>query len=111
MKPDFAYARGQARVSWPEPPVEMKFDLMRLERRSGELSAELTVLSGSNGHAGVVHRGRVNLGSTRSRAELTTHLNRRLTGPDWVDMIEVASWKVIEAYRQGRPAFLLRDAV
>ncbi len=109
--PEFSYARGIARCTWTEPAAELKFDLLRLDRRTGELSAELTVVSKSNGHAGLLHRARLNLGSTRSRADFTNHLSRRLSGPDWPGLVEAAAWKVIEAYRQGPPAFLLRDAV
>jgi hypothetical protein len=111
--PEFSYARGIARCAWSEPPVELKFDLLRMERRTGELSAELTVISTAspNGSAGLLHRARLNLGSTRSRADYTNHLSRRLSGLDWPGLVEAAAWKVIESYRLGRPAILLRDAV
>jgi DNA-binding CsgD family transcriptional regulator len=111
--PEFSYSRGIARVDWAEPAVGFTFDLLRLERRTGELSAELTVKAPVNGNGtlGLLHRARVTLGSTRSRTELTNHLQRRQDGPDWPGLLEVASWKVIEAYRQGAPAFLLRDAI
>src|SRR5438445_8617911 len=67
-KPErFTYERGIARASWSEPDVELKFDLLRLDRRSGELSAELTVLGGPE----LLHRARLNLASTRTRSELT----------------------------------------
>ena len=101
----FSYERGIARAAWSDPDVELKFDLMRLDRRSGELSAELTVLGGPV----LLHRARLNLASTRTRSELTNHLAKRMAGPDWSDLLESATWQVIEAYRQGAPAFLLRD--
>ncbi len=108
--PEFTYARGIARCTWAEPAVEMKFDLLRLDRRSG-LSSEVTAVSRANGHSGLLHRARVNFDSTRSCADFTNHLSRRLNGPDWPGLFEVGKWKVIEAYRQGPPAFLLRDAI
>lgn len=111
MKPEFSYARGIARCTWPDPGVELKFDLLRLERRTGELTAEVTTFTGSNGSTGLLHRARCNLGSTRSLAEYTNHLGKRLSGPDWPGLVETAAWKVIEAFRQGPPAFLLRDAI
>jgi AAA domain len=111
MKPDFAFARGQASMTWQDLGIEMKFDLLRLERRTGELTAEVTVRGTSNGHSGLLHRARLNLGSGRSRSEFVTHLTRRWAGPAWPDHVEQAAWHVIEASRRGRPAFLLRDAV
>lgn len=109
--PDFSYSRGIARVGWDEPPVDLKFDLIRLERRTGEISAELTVKTGVNGSSRIVHRARLNLGSTRSQTEFTNHLARRHQGLDWSELLELAAYKVTEAYRQGPPALLLRDAV
>jgi hypothetical protein len=110
IPPEFTFARGIAIATWSEPAVELKFDLLRLDRRAGELSAEVTVTNQANGSAGLLHRARLNLGSTRSRSDFTNHLAKRLAGPDWPGLIESASWKVIEAYRQGAPAFLLKDA-
>jgi hypothetical protein len=110
VTPEFSFIRGIARAIWSDPPVELKFDLLRLDRRAGELSAEVTALSTGNGSAGLLHRARLNLGSTRSRADFTNHLSRRLSGLDWPGLVETAAWKVIEAYRQGAPAFMLKDA-
>jgi hypothetical protein len=111
LKPDFSFSRGIATCAWSDPAVALKFDLMRSERRTGELSAEVTATSGTNGSTGLLHRARIRLDSTRSLAEFSNHLGRRLSGPDWPGLVEAAAWKVIEAYRQGPPAFMLRDAV
>lgn len=106
IAPEFIFARGIATASWSDPAVELKFDLLRLDRRAGELSAEVTVTGADE----MLHRARLNLSSTDSRTRFTNHLAKRLAGPDWPGLVEAAAWKVIEAYRQGAPAFLLKDA-
>jgi AAA domain len=112
MRPSvFTYDRGIARAVWEEPArVEMRFDHVRTERRTAEASAEITVLSGSDDALRLLHRTRLNLISTRSRTETARYLESRMRGPDWAGLLEVASWKVLDAHRRGRPAILLRDA-
>jgi hypothetical protein len=110
--PTFVYDRSIATVTWDwlQPAIEMRFDLLRLDRRTGEVSAEVTTTAGLNGSTELLHRSRLNLVSTRSRAEAATHLERRLEGQDWPRKLEAACWKVVEAHRRGRPAMLLREA-
>ncbi len=105
----FEHDRGGARAAWPDQDLEMGFELMRLDRRTGEVTAELTATAGSNGSAELLHRTRLNLLSTRSREEVVRRLQQRRPGPDWALLMEAACWKVIEAQRRGRPAVLLRD--
>ncbi len=63
----------------------------------------------SNG-SGLIHRGRVNLLSTRSQADVIRVLASRSRGPAWGQLLEEAAWLVVDRHRQGRPAMLLRDA-
>ena len=108
----FTYDRGIAVASWDYPLVEFHFDLLRIDRRTGESSAEVTTLV-QNGHPGpdMVHRARLNLVSTRARADYAKHLESRVPDLDWPGFLEEAAWQVVEAQRRGRPAMLLRDAV
>jgi hypothetical protein len=65
--PVFAYDHRIATVTWPDLGVEMVFDRFHEDRRSHELTAEITCWTGSNGTRDQLHRGRLNLGSTRAR--------------------------------------------
>ena len=82
----FTYDRGIAVASWDYPIIEFHFDLLRVDRRTGESSAEVTTLT-QNGHPGMdmVHRARLNLVSTRARADYVKHLESRVseTYYDW----------------------------
>lgn len=109
--PVFTFEHSIATVAWADLAVEMGFDRFHEDRRSHELVAELTVFAGSNGSRSLLHRARLNLGSTRGRAEAARYLAGRHQGiDDWQELIELAAWKVVEAVRHGRPAILLRDA-
>jgi AAA domain len=104
---DFTYERGIARALWTKPQrIELVFDQLHVERRTAEVGAEVTVSAGGR----MLHRGRINLTSTRSRIEVVKFLTLRLTGVDWTEIVEESCWKVIDAHRQGRAAVLLRDA-
>jgi hypothetical protein len=109
--PTFEYDRGIATLTWRgEPPATFVFDRLREDRRSQELTAEVTYFAGLDGSRALLHRARLNLTATRSRTEVGKVLAARLPGADWESRLEVACWRVIDAVRAGRPAILLRDA-
>src|ERR1019366_8054970 len=60
--------------------------------------------------AAVLHRGRLNATSTRGKQDAARYLATLAPGPAWPKLIETASWKVVDAVRQGRPAILLGEA-
>jgi hypothetical protein len=103
---------GAHRYEWADPErLILEFDLIRTER-SGEVTAELLVTSTAPAIGGTIHHARVNLVSTRSRAELAKHLGTRVPALslDWSQVIEYACRETVLAYRAGAPAILLRDA-
>jgi len=105
--PKFTYDRGIATMAWPgEPVVVMCFDRIREDRRSHEVTAEVTYSAGD----AVLHRGRLNATSTRGKAEAAKYLATLASSQPWPMLIEAASWKVVDAVRQGRPAILLGEA-
>lgn len=111
-EPWHSRAAGSHRFEWTDPErLILEFDLIRTER-SGEVTAELLVTSTAPATGGVIHHARVNLVSTRSRAELANHLVKRAPGQsvDWLQVLEYASRETVLGYRAGAPAILLRDA-
>ncbi|HUY60974.1 MAG TPA: hypothetical protein VMW49_03770, partial [Candidatus Dormibacteraeota bacterium] len=107
--PRFVYDRGAAQCVWNDPLAEFAFDRVLTDRRSGEVTAELAVWLTSPTRA-LQHRGRVNLMSTRSRAEFANLLEKRAKGLDWAGMLEVASFRVVDASRKGRAPLILSTA-
>jgi hypothetical protein len=75
----------------------------------GEVVAEVMVYAGMNGSTRLLLRGNVNLTSTRGRQDTARFLRERMPF-DWGSLLEPSSWRVVDAYRQGRPGILLREA-
>lgn len=111
--PKFDGKQGMFSVDWGSPDhIAMRIDHVHAESRSGEVSAEIRVTSTAPGLEGLLHQGRFTLTGTQSRATLAKHLDSRTPGRgvDWPGLIELASVKVLDAFRIGEPALLLRDA-
>jgi len=70
--------------------------------RDGRVSAEFAIETNAPGYAGLLHRSRVNLLSTRGRKELCKELETRFEAP-WAEIIEQASSIVLERIRAGEP--------
>jgi hypothetical protein len=105
--PAFNYDRGIATVIWREPHVEMVFDWIRSERRTGDVRAELVV---RNGKPEPLYRTPLSLTGPNAKRDAATDLGRMAAGPNWRELLELACWKVVDAHRQGRPAINLWDA-
>jgi len=101
---------GRYSFEWGDPDrAILELDQLRADR--GEVFAEMTVTSTAP-TGGTLHVARVNLLSTRSRADLAKHLAQRAPGlsTDWPKLVEIASIETVRAFREGAPAILLRDA-
>jgi len=108
IKPtEYSFTRGSATVAWPG--VEMVVRRIASDRRSGDVTAEAEIWITTPTRA-LLHRGRVNLLSTRSRAELANLLGKRSPGRDWGQLVEVAAYRIVESSRQGAPALMLGAA-
>jgi hypothetical protein len=94
-------------VTWDNAPaVEMVFDRIREDRRTHEVTAEVSYST----NAAVLHRARLNATSTRGKQDAARYLATLAPGPAWPTLIETACWRVVDAVRQGRPAILLGEA-
>jgi hypothetical protein len=110
--PTFVIKHGRYSLSWAEPDnIDMDFDLLRADRRSGDVTAELAVRSTAPTN-GLLHRARLNLTSTRGITEMVNVLRKRTPGTnlDWNGLLLEACTKVLDRYRAGEPAIQLRDA-
>lgn len=104
---------GIYRMQWPSPVfVVMEVDLLRQER-GGDMSGEVTVRVTAPGLERTVHTARSTITGTRARSELANHLAARGTHLDkaaWLEIIERAFVRVIQAYREGEPPIYLWQA-
>ena len=105
---------GAHRFEWSDPErLIFEFDLIRTER-SGEVTAEVLVTSTAPAIGGTIHHARLNLVSTRSRAEVAKHLATRapsLSVGDWPQLLEYACRETVLAYRAGAPAMIPLEAI
>jgi hypothetical protein len=106
---EFAYRLGVAVAEWPAAKVRVVFDNIRSERRSGDVTAEIQV---THNERALREGVRVNLTSSRGRAEVVGYLEKRTTDTpiDWTSLFETACVRTLAAHREGTPAILLRDA-
>ena len=96
----------------PESNVELTIERLRWDR--DELKGELGVFCGIVGGRavdGCLTRGTYNLSSQRARDDQAKYLIRRSRTNDvpWLEWLEEFSQRVIQAYRAGAPAMLLRS--
>jgi AAA domain len=110
--PQLIAERGVYTVRWDAPEqVQFEFDMLRVDRRSGTMTAEVTV------HTywpvlDFVHSAQLNLSSTQARVTLAKHLAGRVRDRelDWPALVETAIILTRNAFRAGEPSILLRDA-
>jgi hypothetical protein len=78
-----------------------------------DVTAEIDVRATTAGLERRLHRTRLSLTGTRSRLDVARYLKGRLSASafDWEQAIEDAAWLVLDDYRAGEPAILLREAV
>jgi predicted transcriptional regulator len=90
--------------------LQLDFERVRSDRRSGDLSAELTVYVGPSGGEEIHSGARLNLSSTQARGTLAKHLETRRKRGDWSELLETAIRLARAEMRRGEPPILLRDA-
>ncbi len=111
--PEFSFIRGIGQADWPAPiSLSLEFDFIRGDRRSGDVSAEVTASSTANGSAGHLLHGRITLNSPQSKSVYGNRLRERLREPsvDVPSLLETACLLTLKAQRSGEPPILLREA-
>jgi hypothetical protein len=110
-EPVFTAEVDSYRIEWSAPPVTICLDLVRGDRRSGEVQAELEV---SAAGTRLIQAVRTNLGAATTRAQLAKHAAERAQGVAdgrwWAAAVDEACARTIRAFRAGDPPVLLRDA-
>ena len=98
---DFLVNGSVYTARWKDEALSMHFNRLR-EASSGSVSAEVLIQNhnDTNPH---VHHARLNLVSTRSRAEVAKHCTDRFPTIDWVARIEQACVAALRTYREGEP--------
>lgn len=88
-----------------------EFDMLRVDRRTGTMTAEVTVWTFWP-VPNFVHSAQLNMSSTQARSTLAKHLAGRVSDRqlDWPDLVENAVILTRNAFRAGEPSILLRDA-
>jgi len=98
-------------MAWSAPAVTICLELVRGDRRSGEVLAELEI---SAAGTRLIQAVRTNLGAGTTRAQLAKHAAERAQGVAdgkwWAAAIDEACASTIRAFRAGDPPLLLRDA-
>lgn len=110
--PQLIAERGAYTVRWDSPEqVAFEFDMLRVDRRTGTMTAEVTVWTYWP-VLDFVHSAQLNLSSTQARTTLAKHLAARVRDRelDWPLLIEHAVIMTRNAFRAGEPSILLRDA-
>jgi hypothetical protein len=103
------------RYLFADQEIEVILDRFAEERHGAGVVAEITVNTYREPGAGLLHRSRVNLLSTRSRSELVRTLEKRpdngqlLDGIDFGGILELVCYRSVERWRQGEPTIDLRD--
>jgi hypothetical protein len=110
--PQLIAERGVFTVRWDAPEqVQFEFDMLRVDRRTGTMTAEVTVWTYWP-VLDFVHSASLNLSSTQARTTLAKHLAGRVRDRelDWPMLVEQAVIRTRNAFRAGEPSILLRDA-
>lgn len=103
--PIFTATPGAYSIVWPDQQVAMRFD--RFSESHGTITAEINVRNMAPGIPPHLLFGKINLLSTRARADTVRQLNDKLNTWEWDKMMELATALTVEAYRSGEPLQIL----
>lgn len=109
----FSRTGGLFTFRWEDPErIAAELAMLRVDR-NGNTTAEVAVISTAPGASGTLHAARLNLSSTRDRADFARHLASRTPGTDvdWYRIVDTIAIRTTRAHREGDPAVPLADIV
>ncbi len=113
MNPKVTFTPDMHRYNFTEQQVEVLLDRFT-EERGGGVKAEITITTDRQPGAGLLHRGMINLVTTRSRSDVIRALEQRPTDSnvsdvDFAGMLELVCFKSLNHWRDGDPVIDLRE--
>ena len=107
--PNFEKCGDIYRYTYGDTGIQIELDRLK-ENREGDLVAEIRIgrqkAPETNGKVpyALLHNARLNLLSTRGRAELAKELQIESGSEGWTDVIKYVSFLTVDKYRRGEPA-------
>ncbi len=113
LRPETTFLRDLHRYEYREAGIEVRLERFQEDRRDG-LIAEMSVITSRDPAPGLLHHGRVNLSSSRSREGVLRALERRggngfLADVDFGGILEQVCYRSLERWREGEPTIDLRE--
>ena len=105
-KPEVTSVGDAMQFVWPEHGIEVELD--RFHAGHEEITCDIYVRSRNEPNPGLVHFGRLNLMTARTRAELAKLLTERDNSVCWADILLQLCTLAVQRYRDGDPAVDLR---
>ncbi len=113
LNPSVTFLEDHHRHVYGDEGIEVLLDRFVEDRRSG-LMAEITITTSREPKPGLLHHGRLNLISSRSRADIIKALEQRvdgnfLTDVDFCAILEQLCFRSLRRWREGDPTVDLRE--
>jgi len=107
---EFTAKAGVYSATWSDAEISIRIDRIREDSRQN-VTGEITI-RGTGPVGGLLHQARLNLTATRSRKEVAQACEDRhpvLELSGWLNCIEIACLRTLEAHREGEPLHFLTD--
>ncbi len=106
-QPEVTKFGDAVRLLWPDVGIRIEFE--DFSHYSQGLWADITVANITDGVATLLHASRLNVLSVPNRNQVGMALGKRGIRVDWGVILEQACFRAIERYREGEPAYDLRE--
>ena len=110
-EPVFTAEFDSYRMEWSAPPVTIRLEDVRGDRRSGDVKADVDVAAGG---IRILENVSINMKASTTRAQLAKQLTELSKGVApasfWATAINDTCGRAVRAFRDGDPPVLLRDA-